>query len=407
MTYLWQRGIAGQVRGRVGALLGRGVGGRVPSSGLDRQLRDEGGEPGVAAPWMTLLDSAALMARGNLACRLPEGETRWGNSMSRGVLYFDTNIYSFVAESGESEQVTEWLKAEGWKVEASGDNLTEILAIPALEARRKELACLTTVATSFESVPQSWLHALEVRKEIERCRPSWVRPVPDPGLIRTSQVLLNGHRALWREAKSQGAIELPHYPEFRTDSEKGISISRQSQAGMRRAKTGGAERLKLAVSGPSGVQVVCEFEIDDAETYWRADCLLVWQEAIMKRNPASRDYTDWLVPYVKPEAFGSRSYVDFWLRDVDADALPRNRMLGLVSHYQTRRKITHGNSIDLNHASAALGVKYLLTADKAFYEVLAEVLGKHYGKGHSALLVDRTRTSALEAIRAALLSRGQ
>src|SRR5262245_11229202 len=118
-------------------------------------------------------------------------------------LYFDTNVYSFIAACGESHAVRRFLDASVHKVQASSRNLVEIYAIPEPSVRRDEVTALITVASAFEPKPQSWLHAYEVRREIGRCRPHWLTRVT---FTKKVQQFLKGHLQRWQEAK---ALNLP------------------------------------------------------------------------------------------------------------------------------------------------------------------------------------------------------
>ena len=90
-------------------------------------------------------------------------------------LYFDTNVYNFIAACGESHAVRRFLDNAGHKVQASSSNLFEIYAIPDSSARRTEISTLVTIASSYEPKPQSWLHAYEVRREIRSVPPTLVK----------------------------------------------------------------------------------------------------------------------------------------------------------------------------------------------------------------------------------------
>src|SRR2546427_954287 len=131
-------------------------------------------------------------------------------------LYFDTNIYNFVAACGENHAVRRFLDKSGHKLQASSENLSEIYAIPDASARRTELSTLVTVAASFEPKPQSWLHAYEVRREIGRCRPHWVKKFP---FTKQAQHFLKGHRQSWEEAKTLQRPRAQAYAVYRQYAE--------------------------------------------------------------------------------------------------------------------------------------------------------------------------------------------
>src|SRR5260370_119306 len=70
-------------------------------------------------------------------------------------------------------------------------------------------------------------------------------------------------------------------------------------------------RWNLALAGPHGTAV--PVDVNGPEVYWRVASLQVWYNAIEARNPASRDYADWLGPYLREGCFRDDSYPSFWL----------------------------------------------------------------------------------------------
>jgi hypothetical protein len=315
-------------------------------------------------------------------------------------LYFDTNIYNFIAACGESHAVRRFLDSSGHKVQASSENLFEIYAIPEASARGTELSTLVTVASSFEPQPQSWLHAYEVRREIGRCRPHWVKKVP---FTKQARQFLKGHRQSWEEAKTLQRPREWAYAVYRRDAEGAVHIDRELQKAMRERQLTRKNTLRLvALNNHTETEIVSDAELRDPEIFWRAACMVVWYNALVVRAPGSRDYTDWLAPYVKEEAFQGSTYTQFWLQDVKAECVPRNRLLGLVNYYQTSHKITHGNATDQLHASHLLDSDLFFTADRAYHTVLLEVLNRHFPSVALPILLNRSAQSALGELSSAL-----
>lgn len=312
-------------------------------------------------------------------------------------LYFDTNIYSFVASTGEAAELRTYLRRERHIVTASQGNITEIYAIPDRAVQRSELETLTKVASSYEKRPQSWAHAKEVRNELRRCHPDWLRTRPDPD--NRIREFLRGHQEAWKMAKRSDPPDSNAYLEFQSDFEVGVRKYRATQKQDRKKAQSSTRTFTTAMVNKEKVTLFYSESRDDPEIRWRFECLSVWHNAIVKRVPESRDYADWLLPYLREGAFEHTDYAKFWLEDVEAARIPKNRICGLVNFYQQEFKITHGNPADQIHTSNLLDADIFVTADKAFYSVLKKIIGNHFPGRSKPVLLNRGAESALEELR--------
>ena len=112
-------------------------------------------------------------------------------------------------------------------------------------------------------------------------------------------------------------------------------------------------------------------------------------------------------PYLRTGSFRDPSYHSFWLNEVISDALPVNRLTGLIAFYQLQKKITHGNAVDQLHAGHWLTSDLVVTADRAFHEILFNVATHHYPSRPRHALIDRSATSATAQLERLLSSRDQ
>jgi len=92
--------------------------------------------------------------------------------------YFDTNVYSLIAASGEADRLRAWLEENHVTVFASRSNLSETWATPHTSTMQLQLQAITTVAGLYERFPQPYLHAKEVLLELQRLRPAWLTRSP-------------------------------------------------------------------------------------------------------------------------------------------------------------------------------------------------------------------------------------
>jgi len=316
-------------------------------------------------------------------------------------IYFDTNVYRFIGQQKEAPAVRRLLKAYQSIVTASAGNLFETFAITSSTERSNELEVITRVAQRFTPKPASWLHAIELRNELRAKRPSWIRRITTASDMRRVRQFLRSHNDLWNIALEQRPLEPHDYSIYHDDAEGGISAQREFQKSLRdrRSELETAFFIKDALGQASRVNV------SDPEVYWRVTGLMVWYNAIEGHVPASRDYADWLSPYLKPRSFRDPSYKSFWLKEASADTMPLNRLTGLVDFYQLQEKITHGNAGDQIHATHWFHSDLFVTADHAFYAVLKRISDIHLSAVPKPALIDRSAPSCVAQLEAILSNR--
>lgn len=310
-------------------------------------------------------------------------------------VFFDTNVYSNLYKSGGVEVVRAGLRARRARVVATDVNLFEIYAIPDESSRRGELRALTQLASEYLEYPQSWKQAREVRNEIGRCHPEWLTRFGARASIRS---LLERHREHWKEARLG---EMPPDWAFRSylrSAGTGVRHNRRSQKEIRRLRLEDAGRVFLTQVGTGFVGAGA----DDPEVYWRVITLSVWHNALLKQHPASRDYRDWIAPYVKINLLEDRAFARFWMQEVDAAHVPRNRIASLVSFYQTDAQVTPGNAQDQNHACMAIDADRFLTADRPFCTALSAAINGHMPDLPPPVLIERNAGCIADQVLAAL-----
>lgn len=304
-------------------------------------------------------------------------------------LYFDTNIYRFIRATSETATVARVLTEHDCILTASSGNLFETYAIQSQDDRRQELKVIVALADEYERHPISWLHALELRREIKRLRPKWLRVIVNNRAIRGIRDFLQAHQAEWDEAQEGIMPDPDSYAVYRRDFEGGVQRGRNFQKNLRRELPNPELRVTLTTPAVTALPV----DMTDPEVYWRVESLQAWYNAIEHHDPLSRDYDDWLGPYLRPGCFRDPTYHSFWLTEVRNEALPLNRLTSLISFYQLQQKITHGNAEDRFHATHWFASDLFITADRAFHDVLTTTATNHYPNRRLPVLVDRSGNS--------------
>lgn len=318
-------------------------------------------------------------------------------------LHFDTNVFNWIAETGEALPIRDYLTIAGHELIATGENLFEAFAAPE-PVRQGQIGALTAVATRYQDVPIGYVHAQEVLEEVRRVRPDWLFRIPQ---ANRHSVLLNRHRRLWREAKVEG--DIPKSADYAGYHEVAESMSQLILSDQKNLRD-----LAIKVKGKSARENVhmrptyFDEELDaltrnqtDVEFTWRMDSDSSWAGALFERRAGSRDYLDWVVPYLRLNLIRRREWARFWLSEVNETAVPFNRVSALTRYYQLWQKVTHGNPVDIMHANYLLTVDALVTADKSFGSVLGEV-SQYLTNPARTIVLDRGGPSAFRSLQHAL-----
>ena len=118
----------------------------------------------------------------------------------------------------------------------------------------------------------------------------------------------------------------------------------------------------------------------------------------MLRASASRDYADYVGPYLKDSAFiDEQSTASFWLHEVDPLRVLLNRICGLAAHLQLNYKIGHGNPCDSLHACHLSDADLFVTADRAFFGI-CQAIANRTDKVARVALIDRAAVSTVSEI---------
>jgi len=157
------------------------------------------------------------------------------------------------------------------------------------------------------------------------------------------QAHLRAHSETWIRASHVDLRASADYAQYSHDFEAGVRMQRGFQ------KTFSVWRNNAQTWQMDGLGNAREWDHTDPEVFWRVVGLQVWYNAIERQIPSSRDYYDWLAPYLKPGSFKHPSYRALWLEEISGESMPLNRLTGLVEFYQMPSG-GHGNATDQLHA---------------------------------------------------------
>lgn len=114
-----------------------------------------------------------------------------------------------------------------------------------------------------------------------------------------------------------------------------------------------------------------------------------------------RDYFDFLAPYLRLETVHSPEWRDFWMDEVLAARVPRNRIQSLTAFFQHAYRPTPGNALDQAHACGLLECDVFLTCDRSFGQVIGH-LREHFDDLSDLAILDRSAEKPSKEIAGAI-----
>lgn len=313
--------------------------------------------------------------------------------MPARTIYFDTNLYSMMADRGDAADVGRWLAEQQLQLRASHQTLFEVLAISDPDRRATELAIMKALARPIENQPLAYRQAAEVRQAIRRRYPEWLRQSPNLVSIKR---FLRAHKANWHRALQPGALPDHARQSYRDVSLVGIKGAQAAQKHWRKAARE-AEPTLATIDGE-------RWRLDSLERGWRADCAMSWSAALYDRREESRDYADYLLPYLRAPLPPSADFARLWMEDMPASEMPLNRLTGLAGYIQLERKPGQGNAGDVLHAAFLCDVDLFVTGDRDFVFVLDKLAALTPGAA-PIFFVDRGNASTVAAIEQLLVTK--
>lgn len=296
----------------------------------------------------------------------------------------DTNLWSYLGDQGAAEEFQRLVDGRGFRVVIPPSTLLEVLRLPLAEPRKRIIDVMTH-ARRVRLTSEAELESRETVAEVKRCRPQWLRFMPDTAKV----VSLHAYwtKRVWREAKEHPEALHVYLVNQSPIAEHLLGVQRKNRAGVLRDKFDAADLSHL--------QVTATAELADAQVAgWDGGPVEAWrwitrkffwhQLRVVHRRAVStgEDTTmsDWIGAYVALDRMtGSpEDFTKFWFYDVERCAVPRNWLRWAVHQVQTSMKVTAGNPYDDQHSAYLVDFDVFLSADKRYIQAL-EIVKNHAG----------------------------
>lgn len=278
-------------------------------------------------------------------------------------ILLDSNVWRYIVDAGALPAIQH----------AARRSRNVIVVAPAVlyeaaqtrnEAIRDRLLAAMASRVWKRLMPEAYSEAEELKAEVRRLRPEWVRPNPDLTLFKRV-------RHDWMRA--QGGL----WDRIRDDAE----LLQQTQAGMLKRAREQARELRddamawadkwrtanLTKTMASFAAPLPGWNGQPVEP-WRVDGLNVFKVSVQTPGHPAIDWLDGELD-LELMLFQSASLTTFWLHDVEAVHMPRHWLRWAFEFMQRLHKVTDGTPGDTQLGTYLVDADVFLSADKVFVAI--------------------------------------
>lgn len=283
-----------------------------------------------------------------------------------GKVLLDTNIWRYLVDAGAVPTLRNAAKRSKDKVAVAPAVVYEALRTKDPGLRRRLVEAMADPAWC-RLMPEAFSESQEVRDEIVRLRPGWLRDKPD--LTLRKRLLFDWQRSrggFWDRVINQMEAEA------RAVSDEDLLQAARAEALQIRDEAKGYEdwvagtrldRIKVQILNPSA---------DAAEALverWRTHSLGFWMS--FPQNP-NHPYEQWIGGEVITSflRLPCADLTRFWLYDVETQRLPRQWLRTAMDFLQRFHRVTDGTPGDAQISTYLPDVDLFLSADKNLVRML-------------------------------------
>lgn len=252
---------------------------------------------------------------------------------------------------------------------------------------RAELLELMTDSAFKRLLPEVFHEANEIRFEISRLHPEWLRAQPD---LNSYQYFLQDWNRLkggfWDRVKENSDEEIAALQTL-GDNEQLSQARQESKSRRGAARQASWDFNSFSLNNVPGVDGVEEWRFAGFKTTTIA--------LLQQRGP----WIDWLGTHIDITRMlmSQKAWKNFFLHEIELDNVPRMWIRWAFETLQSMRKVTDGAPCDTQLATYLLDCDQLITSDRAFAEISWKCDDYHNWDTGKVILV-RAGASALEEL---------
>ena len=277
-------------------------------------------------------------------------------------ILLDTNIWRYIVDHDALGVIQQAARKSGHKIVVAPAVIYEALRTgnPGLRAR---MVSAMTLPCWKRLMPDAFSEAEEIKAEIIRLQPEWLRVSKDLAMYRRLRYdWKRSHGGFWDRARydteqeSQRVAIPPLLEAARISARANREVALSCPAPNKDTKLSAVLAIPAQPTpGWDGAPV----------QLWRIEALLSFEQAL---SVPGHPYVDWLEGDINLTMMSlqRQEQARFWLYDVDPVRMPRHWLRSAFSFQQQFHKITDGTPCDCQLGTYLVDVHLMLSADKNF-----------------------------------------
>lgn len=272
----------------------------------------------------------------------------------------DTNVWRYLVDHAGVSPLVQAVRKSSHQICVAPAVVYEAFKTsdPALRARL--IGCMALPSWK-RLMPEAYWETEEIRAEVRRLRPEWLRPRPDQNLyrrVRYDWIRQKGgfwDRAVHDMDGEAARVENPLLTELAR--EHAFMAHEESQAVPARWHKDLLTNFKAEFPSPRAGWDGQAVEL------WRVNACMAFEQALRFENCP---YVDWLAGEIDLDLmfFDSASYTRFWLHEVETGHMKRHWLRTAFEFQQRFAKVNPGTPGDSQLGTYLVDVDWMLTADK-------------------------------------------
>jgi hypothetical protein len=265
----------------------------------------------------------------------------------------DSNIWRYFVDAGAVGRLVSAVQRSGRKLCVAPACLYEATDCGTPDLRKAILSAMT-LPSWHRLMPEAFCEAEEIKSEIERCRPEWLRAKPN---LKEWQALrhdwMRRYGGAWdRATNDPQLIQSVQGPTLELARAEARDLKEETSAWSSKWRTLPLMSF-LATDAPS----------EEPVEAWRHQGFRVFTKALSR---AGHPYVEWLEGEVdlKLMLLDQASLRRFWLKDCQVENMPRQWLRWAFAFLQRMHKISDGTPVDSQLGTYLLDVDLFITADR-------------------------------------------